>query len=203
MKKRIIVLLIAIITTLSGCSATTDDSDPIVDVVELGSTSTTNDMGFTEITDKYHVEFGDEDYTLISSARLKNESASLRTFKASHAEALQRMAELTGIADLTESNAKQYADAVIPILTAYEHNGEAISLEDQQYASLVLGMSLLLTGDDSAEEFKSALADLSSDNLTDAETASAIELLSANAPAVAGDNADFVRAIQDTYQRAE
>lgn len=106
------------------------------------------------------------------------------------------MAELTGIADLTESNAKQYADAVIPILTAYEHNGEAISLEDQQYASLVLGMSLLLTGDDSAEEFKSALADLSSDNLTDAETASAIARLSENAPAVAGDNSDFVRASQ-------
>ena len=54
----------------------TGDIDPYVNVVELGSTVTVNEMGLTEIVDEYLVELGDEHYTLVSSARLANESDS-------------------------------------------------------------------------------------------------------------------------------
>lgn len=172
----------------------TGDIDPYVNVVESGSTVTINKMGFTEIEDEYLVELGDERYTLVSSARLSNESDSLKAFKTSHPKALQRMAELTGMADLTESNAEEYAQAVIPIITAYEHNGESISLDDQQYALLVLDMCFLLMGDESSDELESALTELSSGNLGAADIEREIARLSQNAPALAGDNSDFVRA---------
>lgn len=199
--KSIFYIIIAMSVGLIGVSPVGDfdatgDIDPYVNVVELGSTVTVNEMSLTEIVDEYLVELGDEHYTLVSSARLANESDSLDAFKASHPKALRRMAELTGMPDLTESNAEEYAQAVIPIITAYEHNGESISLDDQQYALLVLDMCFLLMGDESSDELESALTELSSGNLGAADIEREIARLSQNAPALAGDNSDFVRASQ-------
>lgn len=168
-----------------------DDSG--VHVVELQSNRSINEDGFAEVEDRYELSMEGKTYVLVSDAWLLDEERALRYFFVHNEVALNRIGEIVGIPTLSDANAEEYATAIIPIVTATEHRGYVISERDRQYARTVLSMCFLLMGDENAQGLRKSLDEIEGLNPTSEEFAQVLEQLSVYAPALGGNNSEFVR----------
>lgn len=167
-----------------------------ISVNELKPRISSNDEGIILSEDRYDVTLNGKSYLLTSDAQLPNAAQTLNAFLTDNELAMARMATLTGIEKLSIDNAEDYATAIIPIITATEYQGHPITEQDQQDASTVLEMCFLLMGEKNAQQLADALSAVATSDPSTASFAQAVDSVSAYAPALSGDNSDFIQDAQ-------
>ncbi|MCM3907033.1 hypothetical protein [Trueperella bernardiae] len=172
------------------------EMDSVVHVDRFQSDSAVNEDGFVEVTNKYKVKLSGKSYTIVSDARLLDEEAVLDRFRAENQLALDRMSEIVRFSARTMDNVDDYVTALIPVMTATEYEGNAITPRDVQDANSILSMCFLLLGGENSDLLDDALGVIDGLDPSSEEFALSLDRVSTYAPALAGDNADFVQDAQ-------
>ncbi|WP_461004252.1 hypothetical protein [Trueperella pyogenes] len=175
---------------LSACASSGAEG---LGVQQLETSGITTDDGHAAQEDRYEVTMFEKTYVLASDAWLSDEDGALRQFYDEHEAGLDRIGSITGMSELSDSNAEDYAAKVTPIITATEHEGQAITEQERADARAILSMCFLLAGDEKVQGLRDALADIEGMDPASDAFASHIERLSEYLPVLAADNGQFVR----------